>query len=91
MVANIRYPHMINKYLRGKKSIARLIGVVALLLIMVADLHHAHRYVFGIGAIMFAIGGPMSWLMARWRHPHSAGPMSTHNEAGVAGSPGAVE
>ncbi|MDW8263239.1 MAG: CDP-diacylglycerol--serine O-phosphatidyltransferase [Phycisphaerales bacterium] len=72
MVANIRYPHVINRYLRGRKPIARLIGLLAVLLIMVADLHHAHRYVFGIGALSFALGGAISWMVTRSGRTQSA-------------------
>src|SRR5947207_7343780 len=35
MVSNIRYPHVVNRYLRGRRSFARLILVVGLLLLLV--------------------------------------------------------
>src|SRR5205814_1497528 len=35
MISNIRYPHIINRYLKGRKSIARVITVVILFLLIV--------------------------------------------------------
>lgn len=76
MVSDIRYPHLVNKYLRGKKSIGRLIAVVALLLIMVADVH-AHRYVLGIGSVFFALSVPVVYFFSKWRRPAGPGPTAT--------------
>jgi CDP-diacylglycerol--serine O-phosphatidyltransferase len=54
MVSNIRYPHVVNKYLRGRRPITRLLlGVVVILLLFVA-----HRYVLGIGCVVYALYGP---------------------------------
>ena len=63
MVSNIRYPHMVNRYLRGRRSIARLLGGVAVLLLVVV----AHRYAFGIGAIAYAAYGPVTVALSRLR------------------------
>jgi CDP-diacylglycerol--serine O-phosphatidyltransferase len=63
MISNIRYGHMVNRYLRGRKSIGRLILVVALSLLFVI----AHRYVVAIGAVGYALAGPVGLLMARIR------------------------
>jgi CDP-diacylglycerol--serine O-phosphatidyltransferase len=63
MVSNIRYPHLVNRYLRGRRSIGRLLtGVTVLLMVVVA-----HRYAFGIGAIAYAACGPISVALARLR------------------------
>src|SRR6476659_5183308 len=50
MVSNVRYPHVVNRYLRGRRSIARLMaGVIVILLLFVA-----HRYVLGVGCLIYA-------------------------------------
>jgi CDP-diacylglycerol--serine O-phosphatidyltransferase len=63
MVSNFRYPHLVNKYLRGRRSIARLILAVMLLLMIVV----AHRYVICIATLMYALMGPANWAMSRMR------------------------
>ena len=68
MVSNVRYPHVVNKYLRGRRPITRLLmGVMVILLLFVA-----HRYVLGIGCVVYALYGPAVqvylWLR-RKRHP----------------------
>jgi CDP-diacylglycerol--serine O-phosphatidyltransferase len=63
MVSNIRYPHVVNRWLRGRRPIARLLaGVIMLLLMLVA-----HRYVLGIGCLAYALYGPMIQLYLRMR------------------------
>jgi CDP-diacylglycerol--serine O-phosphatidyltransferase len=63
MVSNIRYPHLVNRYLRGRRSIARLIMVLVLGLLLVV----AHRYVIGLGTLAYAAVGPASVAWRRWR------------------------
>jgi CDP-diacylglycerol--serine O-phosphatidyltransferase len=63
MVSNIRYPHLVNRYLRGRRSIGRLLTVVVLALLLVV----AHRYVIAVGTLMYALSGPFSYAWARWR------------------------
>lgn len=63
MVSQFRYPHLVNRYMRGRRSIGRLIAVLVLLLLIVV----AHRYVLGIGTITYAMWGPISWTMLRIR------------------------
>ena len=63
MVSAIRYPHMVNRYLRGRRSIARLLGGVAVLLLVVV----AHRYTFGIGSIVYAMYGPFHVALSKLR------------------------
>jgi CDP-diacylglycerol--serine O-phosphatidyltransferase len=63
MISNIRYPHVVNKYLRGRRPIMRLTaGVILVLLVIVA-----HRYVLGIGCLMYALVGFASWSYMRLR------------------------
>ena len=63
MISNIRYPHVVNRYLRGKRSIGRLISAVALILLFLV----APRYVLGIGSLCYAAWGPTSWSWLKIR------------------------
>ena len=63
MVSNIRYPHLVNRYLRGKRPLARLVVVVILLLLLVVW----HQYTLGIGMVTYAFYGFALWMMARVR------------------------
>jgi CDP-diacylglycerol--serine O-phosphatidyltransferase len=53
MVSHIRYPHLVNRYLRGRRSLGRLVLVMVILLIFVV----AHRYAMGIGMLIYVIWG----------------------------------
>jgi CDP-diacylglycerol--serine O-phosphatidyltransferase len=66
MVSNVRYPHVINRYLRGRKSIAGVIIMVAAVLLVFV----AHRYILGLGSLAYAAWGPFSWAMHRVRPRH---------------------
>ena len=63
MVSEIRYPHLVNRYLRGRRSIGRLLLALTIILLMVV----VHRYTLGIGTLLYTLWGPLSWLMARIR------------------------
>jgi CDP-diacylglycerol--serine O-phosphatidyltransferase len=63
MVSNIRYPHVVNRWLRGRRPIARLIGGVVILLLFLI----AHRYVLGVGCLAYALYGPAIQLYLRFR------------------------
>ena len=63
MVSHLRYPHLVNRYLRGRRSIGRLITIVGIALLMVV----AHQYVVGIGTLAYAAWGPAAWTIARIR------------------------
>ncbi len=63
MVSAIRYPHVINKFLRGRRPIARLmLGVIVVLLMFVV-----HRYVLGVGCLAYALNGPVTLIYLRAR------------------------
>lgn len=72
MISNFRYPHIVNRWLRGRRSIGRLIAAVGLLLLIVL----AHRYVIGIGTLAYALWGPVSWAWLRIR-PRAIGGAAT--------------
>jgi CDP-diacylglycerol--serine O-phosphatidyltransferase len=63
MISNIRYPHVVNRYLRGRRPLTRLMAGVALILLLIV----AHRYVLGIGCIAYALLGFASWSYLRLR------------------------
>jgi CDP-diacylglycerol--serine O-phosphatidyltransferase len=90
MVSNIRYPHLVNLYLRGRRSLGRLIAVLVILLLLVV----AHRYTLGIGSLAYALSGATmwAWLRLRRRRPPAGGgegagvpaPLPTPEPAGSA-------
>ncbi len=65
MISQIRYPHLVNRYLRGRRSIGRLILVLIGLLALVV----AHQYVAALGMITYVLWGTMSALMRIRRRP----------------------
>ncbi|HMB96281.1 MAG TPA: CDP-diacylglycerol--serine O-phosphatidyltransferase [Tepidisphaeraceae bacterium] len=72
MVSNLRYPHLVNRYLRGRRPMARLIFAVILLLLFVV----AHRYVICVVTLAYAAWGPIGWAMLRMRpKPLEAAPL----------------
>jgi CDP-diacylglycerol--serine O-phosphatidyltransferase len=68
MVSDIRYPHIVNRYLRGRRSLARLLFVLILLLLLVVW----HQYTLGIGMLAYAFYGPALWGYARFRRANPA-------------------
>jgi phosphatidylserine synthase len=64
MVSNIRYPHLINRYLRGRRPLGRLLVVVILVLLFVVW----PQYTLAIGVLIYAFWGPATWLWLRIRH-----------------------
>jgi CDP-diacylglycerol--serine O-phosphatidyltransferase len=63
MVSAIRYPHLVNRYLRGRRSIQSLIGMLLFLLLMVV----AHRITIGVVTVVYALMGPIAWAWSRLR------------------------
>ncbi len=53
MVSNIRYPHLVNRYLRGRRSWARLVAVLCLALLLIV----AHQPTMGIGTLAYVLWG----------------------------------
>lgn len=64
MVSHVRYAHIVNRYLRGKRSIARLMMMLALLLSLVIY----PVYTLGLGMLAFALGSPLWILLSRTGH-----------------------
>jgi CDP-diacylglycerol--serine O-phosphatidyltransferase len=74
MVSAIRYPHLVNRYLRGRRSIARLLVVLVGLLLLVV----AHRYALGVGTLAYAawgVVGVIAYRLRLRRHKLSAPPI----------------
>jgi CDP-diacylglycerol---serine O-phosphatidyltransferase len=63
MVSSVRYPHFVNRYLRGRRSFDRLLLVVAILLLLVV----AHRYTIAGCMLLYAYSGFFSWAYLRLR------------------------
>jgi CDP-diacylglycerol---serine O-phosphatidyltransferase len=63
MVSVIRYPHLVNRYLRGRRSIASLLVALVVVLLLVI----VHRYTIGFGTLLYMLWGPMGWATARMR------------------------
>ena len=59
MVSNIRYPHLVNRHLRGRRSFARLIFALAILLALIV----AHQYAIAIGTLIYALSGVASAVL----------------------------
>ena len=62
MVSQIRYPHLVNRYLRGRRSIGRLIVVLVLVLLIVV----AYQYVIALAMVGYVLWNAMS-AAGRWR------------------------
>jgi CDP-diacylglycerol--serine O-phosphatidyltransferase len=63
MVSNIRYPHLVNRYLRGKRSYRRLLLVLSMALLFLV----AHDFALAFCALTYAFWGPLSWAISRGR------------------------
>ena len=63
MVSNLRYPHLVNRYLRGRRSFARLLMVLAILLLLIV----AHEYTIAVGTLLYAFSAPVMWAYGRVR------------------------
>jgi CDP-diacylglycerol--serine O-phosphatidyltransferase len=66
MVSNTRYPHVVNRFMRGKRGFGRLLFVFVLILLLVVW----HQYVLGIGMLIYAFYGFVNWIFARIRRTH---------------------
>jgi CDP-diacylglycerol---serine O-phosphatidyltransferase len=58
MISHIRYPHLVNRHLRGKRSLTTLMVMLTGLLVLVV----AHQYAIAIGMMIYVLGGFFSAL-----------------------------
>lgn len=63
MVSTIRYPHVINRYLKGKKSVGRLVAMVVIAGITLA----LYKYALAIAMVAYVFWGLAGAAMARFR------------------------
>jgi CDP-diacylglycerol--serine O-phosphatidyltransferase len=64
MVSTIRYAHLVNRYLRGKRSVPKLLGLLALGLLFCV----APYYTLAAGMLAYAFSGLAGWLYLQFRH-----------------------
>ena len=63
MVSQVRYPHLVNRYLRGRRSIGRLIVILMLVLAIIV----AHQYVIALAMVSYVLLGATSSAARLWR------------------------
>jgi CDP-diacylglycerol--serine O-phosphatidyltransferase len=68
MVSHIRYPHLVNRYLKGRRSIGRLITMLVFLLLIIV----AHQYVVALATVGYVLWGTLLAAM-RMRRARAAG------------------
>lgn len=61
MVSEVRYPHLMNTALRGRKSLWKLVVGLAALLLLIVEFN----YTISIVCIAFVLMGPLYWLRLR--------------------------
>ena len=72
MVSHFRYPHLVNRYLRGRRSIGRLlVALIGVLLLIVW-----HQYTLAIGTLLYSFWGVTSYVYYRTRQKVVALPLS---------------
>ncbi len=62
MVSGFRYSHLVNRHLRGRQSIGRLVAAVALIGLLIT----AHRYTIGVICAIYALSAPVSFLWLKY-------------------------
>ena len=64
MVSRVRYPHFVNRYLKGRKSFAFIAGLV---MVMAASAWWFHE-VLAAALVAYALSGPAMALFGSRRH-----------------------
>lgn len=70
MVSHVRYPHLVNKYLRGRKSPAMVVLLAAMGLAVIV----AHKYALAAGTLIYVLWGPTVWAYLRIKPRPAAAP-----------------
>ena len=65
MVSNMPYPHLVNAFLSGRKSLTKLLLALMLVLLLVVE----HRLVFAVAGLVFAFSAPVWWAWKKWKGP----------------------
>lgn len=63
MVSGFRYTHLVNKYLKGRRPIGRLVVAVAVIGLLLLTFH---RYTIGVITIVYALSAPAWYLWLRY-------------------------
>jgi len=63
MVSTLRYPHLVNRYFRGKRSFGRLVVVLAIGLLVIVR----HQHTLAVGTLIYSLWAPVSWAYLRFR------------------------
>jgi CDP-diacylglycerol--serine O-phosphatidyltransferase len=61
MVSEVRYPHMLNTAMRGRKSLWKLVVALGVVLLLIVE----HRFTIAVACIAFVLMGPAYWLHVR--------------------------
>ena len=65
MVSSLRYPHIVNRYVRGRKSI----GTLVVILIIGGVVLALHRYAIALATLIYVLWGVTGYFMALYRKP----------------------
>ncbi len=82
MVSRIKYPHLVNQYLKGKKPVSHLIWLLVAIGIVWWNLQLALLLLF----VGFAVSGPVKWLHLKISHKQEILPALTTQGPAVTGS-----
>ncbi len=63
MVTSIRYPHVVNRYLRGRQPLWRLILMLGIVLFVLV----ATGYALAMGTAIYAAWGPVATIYAKFK------------------------
>lgn len=63
MVSEFRYSHLVNKYLKGRRPIGRLVTTIAVLGLLLLTFH---RYTIGVITILYALSAPAWYVWLRY-------------------------
>jgi CDP-diacylglycerol--serine O-phosphatidyltransferase len=63
MVSTIRYPHVVNRLLRGRKTIPYFIGII----LFCVSLLVFHQYIIGLAMVAYTLWGIGGYLLGRYR------------------------
>ncbi len=70
MVSRMRYAHLVNRYLRGRRSFRYLVWMLVPIVAAILWL----QVTMAIGFVLYALSGPWNSLVRRWRPPPPASP-----------------
>ncbi len=82
MVSRIRYPHLVNQYLKGKKPISHLIWLLVAIGIVLWNRQLALLLLF----VGFAVSGPVKWLYLKLSHKQEGLPTLSTQGPAITGS-----